>query len=147
MRCQRAGIGSVKQFDHCVTFPSTGVCRIIARTALMSQWCGYSLRICRDAAASIGDAVNDDEIGVRVLLANSPRALIFRALIAGKGGRPVLEFNHDISFAGVSFHCFELSAAHDEVRSKFLERRAGRGKVFGISLLVPDRDAYNPIGL
>src|SRR5260370_18585029 len=113
---QRGGIGSVEQFDHGVTFPSTGVCRIHSCTAL----------ICRDAAVSIGDAVNDDEIGVRVLLADSPRALIFRALIAGKGGRAVLEFNHDISFAGVSFHCFELSAPHDEVRSKFLERRAGR---------------------
>src|SRR5258707_475485 len=72
MRCQRADIGSVKQFDHGVTFPST--------------------------AGSIGCAVNDDEISVRVLLANRPRALIFRALTAGKGRRAVLEFDHDISF-------------------------------------------------
>ena len=101
----------------------------------------------RDTAVSVGDAVNNDEISVRVFLANSPRALIFRALIAGKGRPAVLEFDHDISFTGISFHCFELSAAHDELRSKFLERRACRGKVFGISLLVPDRDAHNPIGL
>jgi hypothetical protein len=112
-----------------------------------AEFIARTARICRDAAVSIGDAVNDDEISDREYLAKSPRALIFRALIAGKGRRAVLEFDHDISFAGVSFHCFELSAAHDEVRSKFLERRACRGKVFGISLLVPDRDAHNPIGL
>src|SRR5713101_9890425 len=29
----------------------------------------------------------------------------------------------------------------------FGERGAGRRQIFGISLLVPDRDAYNPIGL
>src|ERR1700687_86450 len=100
-----------------------------------------------DGVASIGGAVDDDEISVRIFLANGPRALIFRAPVAGKGRRAVLELDHDVSFAGVAFHRFERPAAHDEACPKLLKRRACRRKIFGISPLVMDRNAPNPISL
>src|SRR5258708_4348681 len=80
--------------------------------------------------ASISYAVNDDEIRVRIALANGPRGLIFRALIAGHGRRAGPELDHDISFAGASFDGFKIPAAHDEICAKFPERRAGRRQIF-----------------
>src|SRR6267142_5978833 len=97
--------------------------------------------------SSIGNAFDDNEIGVGVFLANASRGLIFRALITRERRRAIPELDHDVSFAGISFHGLKLSAAHDELRAEFLECRTGRGQIFGISLLVPNRDAHNPIGL
>src|SRR5882757_7250426 len=91
-------------------------------------------------------AVDDKEVGVGIFLTDGLRALVFRAPVAGIGGRAIAEFDHDVSLPGISFHRLERAAAYDEVRTVLLERRRGRRKIFGISLLVAHRDAHDPIG-
>ena len=97
------------------------------------------------AARLIGNAVDDDEIGIGIFLTNGPGLLVLRAPIAGKGCRLILEFDHDVAFAGISFHRLIGSPAYDEFCSELLERRRSCGEIFRVSLFVPDRDAYNPI--
>src|SRR5882672_4707231 len=100
----------------------------------------------RAAAVSGGDAVDDDEVGIGIFLPNELCCLIFRALIAGRRGGPVLELDDDVAFAGGAFHALIGAAAHDEIGAEFCEGGSGGGEVFGISLLVADRDAHNPVG-
>ena len=91
-------------------------------------------------------AVDDDEVGICIFLTDRPRGLIFGAPVAGEGGLAVGELNHDVSLACLPFHDLELPATYDKAGAEPFECRSRGGEIVGITRVVADGDADDPVG-
>src|ERR1700682_4212278 len=98
------------------------------------------------ANSALRRTVDDDEVGIGAGLTDGLGALVFGALVARQRGGAVGELDHDIALTRLALHGLESATAHEEFRPEFLKCRTRRGEVFGITLLVADRDAHDPIG-
>src|SRR4029434_5754033 len=91
----------------------------------------------RTARLAQSSAFDDDEVGIRILLADRFRFLILGAPVAGHCRFAIGELHDDVPLARLAFHQLELAAAYDELRAEFFEGRSRRGEVvrvaFGLS--------------
>src|SRR5438445_684845 len=66
-------------------------------------------------------ALDDDEIGIRRVLAQLHRITIFRRVVASARRRIILEFDHDVARAGTALTRLCLTAAYQKLRPIFRE--------------------------
>src|SRR6185312_9128896 len=90
-------------------------------------------------------AFDDNEVRLRIFLADHFRGLIFRTLVARFRGGKILEFHHDVAVARGAFHRVEGTATHDEVGAVLFECGFRRGEIFRIALPIVHGDAHHPI--
>src|SRR4030095_2689037 len=100
----------------------------------------------RTARLAQSSAFDDDEVGIRILLADRFRFLILGAPVAGHCRFAIGELHDDVPLARVAFHQFDLAATHDELRAEFLEGRPCRGQVVRVAFGLTNADAHDPVG-
>src|SRR5690606_8566617 len=73
--------------------------------------------------------------------------LIFGRVVAVLRGLEGRKLDHDVSAPAPAFHCLVGTAAREEIRPVFLERRLGGGDIVLVAIRVAYVDMGNPVGL
>src|SRR4249920_220504 len=86
-----------------------------------------------DRCRSSSIPLNNDEVCICAGVANSLRALILGAAIAGNSGCVIPKLNDDIALTGAALHCIEATAADKKPGAILVKGRSCSCQVFGIA--------------